>query len=278
MKDEELRSQVDYVAGQREAANRVLIEVMNVLQEYRDNILVVGGWVPDLYYPGAGHIGSIDVDILLNHLAFEDSSYLTIERLLLQGGYVASEDKYFSFKKRVWVEGAPYDVDLDVLAGKYGGTSAGKRSQHVQGIKALKADGGNFAFEVPCFETHIKARRPDGAMDGATIKVVSIIPFLAMKAAALGRGKPKDAYDIYFCIDHCNQGQGLESLVQAFQSFKTHGLIRKMLEKFQEKFSTPEHAGAKDVADFLGIDDPEERERITRDVSEKIMFLVRRLQ
>lgn len=276
MKDEELRSQVDYVAGQREAANRVLIEVMNVLREYRDNILVVGGWVPDLYYPGAGHIGSIDVDILLNHLAFEDSSYSTIERLLLQVGYVAHEEKYFSFTKRVFVEGTGYDVDLDVLAGKYGGTADRKRSQHVQGIRALKADGGNFAFEVPCFETHIEARRPDGAIDGVTIKVVSIIPFLAMKAAALGRGKPKDAYDIYFCIDHCNQG--LESLVQDFQPFKTHGLILKMLEKFREKFSTPEHAGTKDVVDFLEIDDTDERERITRDVSEKIMFLVRSLQ
>ena len=33
-----------------------------------------------------------------------------------------------------------------------------------------------------------------------------LVPFLIMKATALGRGKPKDAYDIYFCIKHYSGG------------------------------------------------------------------------
>ena len=63
--DEELRSSLDYSAGQKEAAYRILIELINLFDEYRDDIRIVGGWVPDLMFPGEGHIGSVDVDILI---------------------------------------------------------------------------------------------------------------------------------------------------------------------------------------------------------------------
>ena len=42
MRDEELHYQTDYTAGQREAAHRVLIEITNILDEYKDHILVIG--------------------------------------------------------------------------------------------------------------------------------------------------------------------------------------------------------------------------------------------
>ena len=70
--DEELRSSLDYSAGQKEAAYRILIELINLFDEYRDDIRIVGGWVPDLMFPGEGHIGSVDVDILINHLTLQD--------------------------------------------------------------------------------------------------------------------------------------------------------------------------------------------------------------
>ena len=37
------------------ASRAVLIEVMNVLGVFRDEIVLVGGWVPDLLYPDRGH-------------------------------------------------------------------------------------------------------------------------------------------------------------------------------------------------------------------------------
>jgi len=81
MKDSELRSQTDYSAGQIEAAHRILVEIVNILHEYEEDILIVGGWVPDLLFPDRYHIGSIDVDLLVNHLTLEEASYATIERI-----------------------------------------------------------------------------------------------------------------------------------------------------------------------------------------------------
>ena len=48
IRDEDLKSSIDYSEGQKRAAHRVLVELVNVFREYEDEIRVVGGWVPDL--------------------------------------------------------------------------------------------------------------------------------------------------------------------------------------------------------------------------------------
>nr|MCR5012438.1 hypothetical protein [Lachnospiraceae bacterium] len=212
--DEELRSSIDYSEGQKRAAHRVLVELVNLFDEYRDDIRIVGGWVPDLLFPKQDHVGSVDVDVLINHLTLKDSGYQTMSKILLKNGYAEHPEKYFSFVKTVEIDGEKYDVDVDILAGLYGGTAPKKRSQHVQGIKALKATGGNFAFEFPPQQVKIEAERVDGAIDRAVINVVAVVPYIIMKTAAMGRGKAKDAYDIYFVIKH--YAGGVEALAKEF--------------------------------------------------------------
>ena len=50
MRDEDLKSSIDYSEGQKRAAHRVLVELVNIFREYEDEIRVVGGWVPDLMF------------------------------------------------------------------------------------------------------------------------------------------------------------------------------------------------------------------------------------
>ena len=68
IRDEELRQVVDYSEGLNTAAYMILGEIVNLLGDLADNIRLIGGWVPSLLYPESDHIGSIDVDILLNQL------------------------------------------------------------------------------------------------------------------------------------------------------------------------------------------------------------------
>lgn len=51
------------------------MELVNVFREYEDDIRIVGGWVPDLMFPGEGHIGSVDVDVLINHCSSSIFNY-----------------------------------------------------------------------------------------------------------------------------------------------------------------------------------------------------------
>lgn len=196
-----------------------------------------------------------------------------MSRTLLKNGYREHPEKYFSFIKTVEVEGISYDVDVDILAGMYGGTQEKKRSQHVQGMKALKATGGNFAFDYPSRKISLEAKRPDGAIDVANVSVIAVVPYLIMKTAAMGRGKAKDSYDIYFLIKHYRGG--VKELAKEFQSNANNKLVQEMKEKIAGKFASPDHAGPKDIADFLGLTDEDEIEMTKRDAYEQMQALVR---
>lgn len=100
IRDDDLKSSIDYSEGQKRAAHRVLVELVNVFREYEDEIRVVGGWVPDLMFPEEGHVGSVDVDIMINHLTLQDEGYQNMSRILQKNGYKEHPEKYFSFIKR----------------------------------------------------------------------------------------------------------------------------------------------------------------------------------
>ena len=272
MRDEELRNSHDYNEGQVEAAHRILIELVNLFDDYRDDIRIVGGWVPDLMFPDEGHIGSVDVDVLINHMNLKDAGYQTMSRILLKHGYTEHPNKFFTYIKQVTVNGIQYDVDVDILAGKYGGTSYDKRGQHIQGIKALKATGGNYAFEFEPQLIDVQAPRPDGAIDSARVNVVAVVPYIIMKTAALGRGKPKDAYDIYFLLKHYENG--VNELAKIFRDCGDVKLIQEMKEKLSLKFGSPNHSGPVDVAAFMDLDDNDEIEFVKRDAYEQVQLLI----
>lgn len=272
IKDDELHCSVDYSEGQKEAAHRVLVELCALFSEYKDDLRIVGGWVPDLMFPSEGHIGSIDVDLLLNHLALRDEGYQTMARILLKNGYEEHPEKYFSYLRHVAVEDVQYNVDVDILAGIYGGTRQQKHSQHIQGMKALKATGGNFAFRFEAQHVRVEAKRPDGAIDVAHVPVIAVVPYLVMKTAALGRGKEKDAYDIYFLIKHYHGG--VEHLAKEFSVCSGDTIVVDMKKKLSEKFASANHSGPVDVSSFLDLADEEEIEMTRRDASEQVLALL----
>ena len=75
----------DYSAEAVRAAHSVLIELIRLLGEYRDHIVLVGGWVPDLLFgnPNSPHIGSIDVDLALDHRNLKDEGYILFVKNIL---------------------------------------------------------------------------------------------------------------------------------------------------------------------------------------------------
>jgi len=74
----------DYNAEQVAAARSVLLELMLLLGEYCDHLVLVGGWVPEflITQPSEPHIGSIDVDLAVDHRAITEAGYRTIRQLL----------------------------------------------------------------------------------------------------------------------------------------------------------------------------------------------------
>lgn len=268
----------DYTAEAVKAAKSVLIELTHLLGEYRDNIVLIGGWVPELLIPQEPrpHVGSMDIDLALNHLKIKEEGYKLIEELLTSRGYYQEKDKQpFIFFRDVPLGDSVIKVEVDLLSGEYEGTGKKHRTQAVQGIKARKARGCDLAFEMVS-EVSVEGEIPGGGLDRVTIRVASIVPFIVMKGMALDdRLKEKDAWDIYYCL--LAYPGGIDSLAEEFRPHLSHGLVQEGLTKIATYFSSLKSLGPKFVADFEEADDPEEVERITRDAFERINAFLNRL-
>ena len=92
-------SRKDFPKDEVEAARAVLIELTHVLAAYRADIVLVGGWVPEMLFSNksAPHVGSLDVDLAVNHLHLTEEHYRTIRELLLARGYSPGNSRSFSF-------------------------------------------------------------------------------------------------------------------------------------------------------------------------------------
>jgi len=241
-----------------------------LLGEFKDSIVLVGGWVPYFLIEERKqeHTGSLDIDAALDFKSISSETYSTILELLKERGYEETEQPYV-FNRTVKTEsGAKVTVKINLLAGEYGGTSKSHRTQKVQDVKARKARGCDLAFDQN-FSVTLSSRMPDGAKNEVTIRIAEIVPFLVMKGMALwDRYKEKDAYDIYFAILY--YPGGIPKLVSVFKPFKSNKLIREGLGKIRAKFKDVESPGPVWVTHFEEIDDEEEKERVKRDVFERV--------
>lgn len=269
-------SRSDYSSDGVQAARAVMLELYRLLGEYGEHLVVVGGWVPDLLIPQGAepHVGSMDVDLAINHRSIPEEGYKTIRELLESRGYQQGKQP-FIFLKTVPVEEREVLVQVDFLAGEYGGTGTSHRTQAAQDMRPRKARGADLAFENPA-GTLLKGILPGGGKDQARILVASIPAFLIMKGFALGdRLKEKDAYDIVYCLR--NSPGGIEPLSAALRQLAGSKLVQESLQILAEKFADPESVGPVQVANFQEIADPEERELIQRDAYERVQALLEAL-
>lgn len=275
-----MKRRKDYTAIAVEAAKSVLIELVHLLGEYRDDIVVIGGWVPELLLrergdPAEAHVGTLDVDLALNHQTLSKSGYRTIQELLISQGYEQRGQQPFIYYRAVKIAGHQVVVQVDLLAGEYGGTGTSRRTQKVQDVRPRKARGCDLAFELNT-EVCIEGELPGGGRDTVRVRVASIVPFLVMKGMALhDRLSEKDAWDIYYCLK--NFPGGGEALLEECRPHVNQGLVREGFQKIRDKFATIDELGPKLVADFESPTEPAERERLQRDAFERVHYFLDKL-
>lgn len=267
-----VKSTSDYPPDAVEAAKSVLVELVHILGEYRDDMVVVGGWVPPLLMPdSSGHIGSTDVDVALNHLAENDEEYARISTLLRGSGYGQDERQPFIWYRTVDLDGGSVVVEVDFLAGEYGGRGKNHRTQRIQDLKPRKARGADLLFSRSV-EREISGRLPGGALDTVVVKVAGVVPYIVMKSAALSsRVKEKDAYDIWFIL--ANYPGGADAIAGEFEAVAGHGLVLEAVGVLKTKFSSPDHFGPVSVARFLELDG-EDADLVKRDAYERVQVLL----
>lgn len=267
-------TRLDYRPNEVEACLSVMVELMTLLGEFREHIVLIGGWVPYflLDEKRQEHTGSLDIDLALDFKNISTESYKTILQLMQKRGYKEGEQPFIFYRTIEYGAGSTVTVEIDLLAGEYGGTTKTHRTQRVQDIKARKTRGCDLVFQNN-FSIKLFGKMPDGAENEIFIKVANVVPFLVMKGMAMWeRYKEKHAYDIYFTVLH--YPGGIEELAKQFKPFTSNKLVREGLGKIRKKFESVNAPGPTWVANFEEVEDVEEKERIKRDAFERVNALL----
>ncbi len=220
-----------------DAARSVLLEVLNALGEMRDELVIVGGWVPDLLYPARNHMGSLDVDLAVSPRAIGGNAYSSIRERLTQIGYTMQESPTRFFKH---LPGLANPVKIDLITGLY--VSQQRRNSILVDeicISALR--GIDLAFQAS--ETIIiKGRMPDGSVNQVTARLVAPEAYILIKAIALDeRSKDKDAYDIAFVLSHYHPS--LADLAKKIHRISRAEIGKEALDLLRAKFHTLDSVG-----------------------------------
>ena len=180
----EPRHRNDYSARQVQAAHHVLVDVGQVLSSFRDAIVVVGGWVPDLLLPDAEpeHVGSIDVDLARDTEKLGAGRYAELLKLLLHTGRYQKGDKDFQLVADVDLEDGepPVRVEVEFLAPSEVKLKK-NRPKLTKGFRVLQFPACAVAFQNP-ENVEIEGSMISGATNKVRFRVASISDFIIMKA------------------------------------------------------------------------------------------------
>jgi hypothetical protein len=271
----EPRHESEYSPRQTEAARRVLIDLGQVLSAFEDCLVVVGGWVPDLLLKDAEepHVGSIDVDLALDPAKLTDGRYARlVETLLTTRRYKQSEDPFKLFTEVDLGDGRrAVRVDVDFL--KPAEVKLKKNKPKLMGgFRPLDAAGCAAAFSHPELVV-LAGQMPRGGTNTVQFRVASVPDFLVMKSYALKkRDKPKDAYDICYCLDHYPGGATKIAEVWNVQPRKKH--VTEAIAILHEKFGELGAYGPSQVIEFHNSTDVGERERQQRRAYELVIHFL----
>jgi len=254
----EPRQRDDYSPRQVGAARRVLVDLGQVLAAFEDCLVVVGGWVPDLLLEQADepHVGSIDVDLALDANKLADGRYADLLKLLLDSGRYKPGAKPFQLVVEVDLkDGAkPVEVEVEFLAPREVKLKK-NRPKLLEGFRVLQADGCGTAFHAPV-RLEVSGRTVRGANNKVHLRIASLPDFLVMKAHALaGRDKPKDAYDLCYCLEHFPAG--MNALANVWKNRRKEKDVARAVAILRDKFGSVDAFGPGQVVEFQGSVDAE---------------------
>lgn len=243
------------------ASKSALLELARCLKHYSKGLILVGGWVPYLLIEGRlrpgnpfTHVGSIDIDFVVDPSEVGEDEYQTIVELIRGVGWKPIEKKRFSFERSVpGADGQARDIQVDFLSTTPEGYGRKHRHRPIQpDLEARTMRGAELALR------HRAPRRlsgvlPDGAETSVEFLMLDVVGSLGTKGIALGeRFKHKDAYDIVTVLD--DFGGGVREVSALVKPFVSEALMAEALNVIEAKFQSPRSEGPVWYAEFLAGD------------------------
>ncbi len=235
------------------AVKSVLLEIGQILGEFRGKFVVIGGAVPWLLLnePEMPHIGTQDVGLSLDAEALGDGEYVNLVTSLQTQGYKQRDNlNRFQLVRTVPASDGGPDIDIVVDFLMPRDAEIAKNNPPLTSNFAVqRADGADLALKFNEM-IEIEGDMPNGGKNKVGIAVASIPALLAMKGYAINnRLKQKDAYDIYYCIR--NYPGGIAALVEVTLPLLEIETARKGYCFISEKFRDMDDFGPTSVRNFV---------------------------
>lgn len=202
------------------------------------------------------HIGSIDVDLALDAAKLNEGRYAELLKLLLDTKRYRTGAQAFQFLVTVDLKDGekPMEVEVEFLAPKELKLKKNK-PKLLAGFRVLQADACAAAFHAPV-ELSLVGKTVRGASNTVRLRVASLADFLVMKAHALaGRDKPKDTYDICYCLERFPGG--LAKLAAEWKRRRKEKDVTKAVEILTAKFASVDAFGPQQLVEFHSSPDDE---------------------
>lgn len=249
----EPQSAADYTDRVTEAVKSALLEIGQILGSFEGRFAVIGGAVPWLLLDAEDmpHVGTTDIDLMLDAEALGDGEYVHLVEALMGNGYEQREDhRRFQLVRVIEPEddGPPIEVIVDFLMPR--DAEIEKNIPPILSEFAVqRASGAELATRFHQLVA-IEGAMPGGGRNRVEIAVATIPALLAMKGMALmKRQKRKDAYDTYYCIRNFEGGPA--ALAEACRPLLEYPAAREGFAGIAEKFATSNSIGPVWVRQFV---------------------------
>jgi hypothetical protein len=258
----EPRVAADYAPGCSTIIRQTCLEVATRLGDFRDEMRVVGGLVPSLIIdqsnraPGVDeHIGTIDLDLGLSIVVLDDHLYEQIAKRLHEAGFSPDVNPAGNPTAQRWR--SAHGVTIDFLIPPTSAADKGGRLRNLDDeFAAIITPALDLAFQNWQSVTLRETLPSGGGIAERSIKVCGAAAFTVLKALAFDkRGKPKDAYDLFYVIRH--HVDGVDQIATQIRGFGERADVKEAIAVLQRDFRLVDSIGPARVAEFLGTPDPD---------------------
>jgi nucleotidyltransferase AbiEii toxin of type IV toxin-antitoxin system len=246
-------------AGARLAAELALVRVVHHYGE-RPEFVLLGGLVPALLCAGSPrrHAGTTDVDVQVNlEIAGGAVNAARLEQALRNAEFEPDDDRVWRWNLRD-PSGRRATVKFELLADldtePEGATVSFAECERL-GAANLRGTG----YAVRDTHVHRLTANDHGTRREAEINITGLAGFLLAKvAAAYGRRKPKDWYDIAFVLLHNDLGDVSAAADRVLDVFGAPvGNVRTQLTDLRANYDAATAQGTLAYVDQLTLDHPE---------------------
>jgi hypothetical protein len=230
---------------------RACLEVATRLNDFKDDLCIIGGLVPSLLVdmaelsPGApAHIGTNDLDLGLSLAIFDGEKYEEIAKRLRHAGFHPDVNESGNQTSQRWrlADG----VLVDFLIQPSSPHDKGGKLRNLEGdFAAVITPGLHLAF-LDFEEVNVRGETLTGGKAERRVRVCGPGAFVVLKSLAFqGRAENKDAYDLWYVLQ--NRGDAVDRL----KNLASDPIAQAALDVLARDFADADSVGPVRAAKFL---------------------------